>query len=157
MRAFANGAARALVTTLAVVLLADALLGGLTGTLSSAGGGPDTPWWVTGHLVERLRWLVFGLLTLVALRLPPLAALVDAAPTPAAAWRLVGGLAVAVPLLWLAAFWVVQGAIFTAFDRWDVDGSAYLAAGYYRRAAAGYAPWLLGGIASLLASRHVDQ
>lgn len=156
MRAFAIGAARALVATLVVVLLADALLGALTGALSSAGGGPDAPWWVTGHLMERARWLVFGLLVLAALRLPPLAALLDAAPTPVAAWRLVGALAIAVPLLWLAAFWVVQAAIFTAFDRWDIDGQAYLASGYYRRVVAGYAPWLLGGVACLLASRHVE-
>ena len=67
-----------------------------------------------------------------------------------------GGLAAAVPLLWLAAFWLVQATIFTVFDRWDIDGQAYLSTDYYRRVFAGYAPWLLGGIACLVASRHVD-
>ncbi len=61
-----------------------------------------------------------------------------------------------IPLLWLAAFWLVQATIFTVFDRWEIDGQAYLAADYYRRVFAGYAPWLLGGIACLVASRHVN-
>lgn len=156
MRAIAVGAARALVATLVVVLIVDALIGVLTGLLATVGGGPDAPWWITGHLVERSRWLVFALLMLVAVRTPPLAALVDAPLTSAAAWRVVGALAIAVPLLWLVAFWIVQATIFTAFDRWDVDGQAYLGADYYRRVVAGYAPWLLGGVACLVASRHVE-
>lgn len=156
MRAFAVAAARALVVTLLVVLVVDASIGTLTGVLSSVGGGPDEPWWITGHLVERTRWLVFGLLTLGAVRTGPVASLLDAPLAPAAAWRVVGALAIAVPLLWLAAFWVVQATIFTAFDRWGVDGQVYLAADYYRRVVAGYAPWLLGGIAILVASRHVE-
>ena len=156
MHAFAVSAARALVATLVVVLLADALLGVLTGAVSSVGGDPGAPWWITGHVVERARWVVFGLLLLGAARATPLRSLVDVPLTTAAAWRLVGGLAVAVPLLWLAAFWLVQATIFTVFDRWEIDGQAYLAADYYRRVFAGYAPWLLGGIACLVASRHVD-
>ncbi|MFN7977581.1 MAG: hypothetical protein U0P30_05550 [Vicinamibacterales bacterium] len=156
MRAFAISAARALVATLVVVLVVDALIGVFTGALSTVGGGPDAPWWLTGHLVERTRWVVFGLLLVAAARVGPLVALLDAPPSAAAAWRLVGALAVAVPLLWLAAFWVVQATIFTAFDRWDVDGQVYLAADYYRRVVAGYAPWLLGGVACLMASRHIE-
>lgn len=156
MRAFAVSAARALVATLVAVLVVDALIGALTGVLSSVGGGPDAPWWITGHLVERTRWLVFGLLTLVTVRTGPLAPLLDAPPSPSAAWRVVGALAIAVPLLWLAAFWIVQATIFTVFDRWDVDGQVYLAADYYRRVVAGYAPWLLAGVACLMASRHVE-
>lgn len=156
MRAFAISAARALVATLLLVLVVDALIGVFTGALSTVGGGPDAPWWITGHLVERTRWLVFGLLALAAVRTGPAATLLDAPLSPAAAWRVVGALAIAVPLLWLAAFWVVQATIFTAFDRWDVDGQVYLAADYYRRVVAGYAPWLLAGVACLMASRHVE-
>ncbi len=156
MHAFAVSAARALVATLVVALLADALLGVLTGAVSSVGGDPGAPWWITGHVVERARWVVFGLLLLAVARATPLRTLVDGPITTAAAWRLVGGLAVAVPLLWLAAFWLVQATIFTVFDRWEIDGQAYLAADYYRRVFAGYAPWLLGGIACLVASRHVN-
>lgn len=156
MHAFAVSAARALVATLVVVLMADALLGALTGAVSSVGGGPGAPWWITGHLVERARWVVFGLLLLAVARATPLRTLVDIPLTTAAAWRLVGGLAITVPLLWLASFWLVQATIFTVFDRWDIDGQAYLTTDYYRRVFAGYAPWLLGGIAGLVASRHVD-
>lgn len=156
MRAFATGAARALVAVLFVALVADGLLGLLTGAVASMGGGSEAPWWITGHVAERARWLAFGLLVLGALRVPPLAPRLDPPPTAAAAWRLVGVLAVTVPLLWLAALWIVQAALFTAFDRWDVDGQAYLAGDYYRRVVAGYAPWLLAGVACLVASRHVE-
>lgn len=156
MRGFAISAARALVATLIVVLVADASIGALTGALSAAGGGPGAPWWATGHLLERSRWAVFGLLVLGAARVAPVVLQLDRPPTSAAAWRMVGALAIAVPLLWLAALWIMQATIFTVFHRWDVDGQAYLAADYYRRVAAGYAPWLAGGIACLLASRHVE-
>ena len=156
MRAFVLSAARALVAVLVVALVADGLLGLLTGAASSMGGGSEAPWWITGHVAERTRWLVFGLLLLGALRVPPLASRLDAPLTPPAAWRLVGVLAMTVPLLWLAALWIVQAALFTAFDRWDVDGQAYLAGDYYRRVAVGYAPWLLAGAACLTGSRHVE-
>jgi hypothetical protein len=62
--------------------------------------------------------------------------------------------ALVVPLLWTLALWIVQAAIFTAADRWDVDGQVFLSADYYRRLLAGYAPWLLAGAAALVLSRH---
>lgn len=156
MTAFASSAARALLVVTVVALAADALLGGLTGAVSSVSGGPLAPWWVTGHVVERSRWVVFALLLAAAARriVPADAADGDARAT--AAWRAVGVAALVVPLLWVAALWIVQAAIFTAADRWDLDGQIYLSADYYRRVLAGYAPWLLAGAAAIVLSRHAS-
>lgn len=154
MTAVATQAARALVVVAAVALVADALLGGLAGAVSSVGGGPAAPWWVNGHVVERSRWVVFALLLVATARwiLPDEPAAMAA--RPGAAWRTVGIATLVVPLLWMAALWIVQATIFTVADRWDIDGQAYLSADYYRRVLAGYAPWLLGGAAAIVLSRH---
>lgn len=154
MTVFAASAARALVVVTVVALAADALLGGLTGAVSSVGGGPSAPWWVTGHVVERSRWVVFALLLAAsAVRLFG-AGLADNAPRATAAWRAVGVAALVVPLLWVAALWIVHATIFTVADRWDIDGQVYLSADYYRRVLANYAPWLLAGAAALVLGRH---
>lgn len=137
----------------AVALVADALLGVLTGTLSSVSAGPAAPWWVAGHVLERSRWLVFALLATAVARL--VADDGDAAVSRPAAWRAVGVAAIAVPLLWTLALWLVQAVIFTAADRWAIDGEIFRSGDYYRRTFAAYAPWLLGGIAALVAQRHV--
>jgi len=146
---------RALLAVVAVALVADALLGALTGALSSIGGGPSAPWWVNGHVVERSRWVVFALLV-TGLAGGPMGSLADAPATPASAWRLVGALALVVPLLWIVALWIVQASLFTVAGRWDVDGLFFLSADYYRRVFADYAPWLLGGSAALVLSRHAS-
>lgn len=147
---------RALVAVAVVALVADALLGLVTGAVSSVGGGPSAPWWVAGHVLERSRWVVFALLLVALVRRPAMRDRLEGLSTSAAAWRLAGGLALVVPLLWTLASWVVQAVLFTVADRWDVDGQVFFSAGYYRQLFAGYAPWLLGGAASLVLSRHAD-
>lgn len=156
MRALTASATRALLLVAVVALVADALLGGLTGALSSVAGGPSTPWWVSGHVLERSRWVVFALGLLVLVRRPPIADLVDALDSPPAVWRLVGTLTLALPLLWTLSSMAVSAALFTIADRWDIDGQVFLSAGYYRQAFAGYAPWLLGGMAGLVLARHAS-
>lgn len=147
-------AARAFVVTTLVALAADALLGALTELVGAVAGGPSPPWWVAGHVVERSRWVMFALLLAGSARAvgPESRDLVVPGP---AAWRLVGRLALVVPLLWLVALWIVQAILFTVAGRWDIDGQVYLSADYYRRVFAGYVPWLLGGAAALVGSRHV--
>lgn len=155
MREFTIAVVTALAVTLAVVLAADAMIGALAGAMASVAGGPGAPWWITGHLVERVHWLVFALLLGAVVRSPLGVSWLAAPITGAVAWRLVGLGAMVVPLLWIAALWVVRAAIFTVFDRWGIDGQGFLSVDYYRSIAAGYVPWLLGGLACLMASRHV--
>jgi len=148
-------AARAFVAITVVALLADALLGFIISGLGALGGPPGAPWWVSGHVPERSRWVVFALLLVAVARSPLLAAVVT--PLPAAtAWRAAGRLAILVPLLWIVALWLVQATLFTVAGRWDIDGRTFLEPDYYRRLFAGYTPWLLGGAAALVASRHVE-
>lgn len=149
-------AARALIAVTAVALVADASLGALTASLGALGSTSGGPWWVAGHLPERGRWLVLALL------LVPLARRLSAGePAPwalsnAAVWQLVARLALLLPLVWIVALWIVQAALFTVAGRWDIDGQIFLSGDYYRRIFAGYAPWLLGGTAALVGSRHVE-
>lgn len=154
--ALVDAAVRALAAVAAVTLVADALLGLVTGAVSSVGGGPSAPWWVAGHVLERSRWVVFALLLMALARGSAMRERLEAFTTPAGAWRLVGVLALVVPLAWMAASWIVQAVLFTVADRWDIDGQVLLSAGYYRQLFAGYAPWLLGGAASLVLSRHAS-
>lgn len=147
-------AVRAFLVVVGVALGVDALLGVLTGAVSSVGGGPGGPWWVSGHVLERSRWLVFVLLLAVALRTAPLGDPLDALTAPREAWRLVGTLSMLIPVLWIVASWIVQAALFTLADRWDVDGQIFRSPDYYRQLFAGYAPWLLGGAASVVLGRH---
>lgn len=156
MRFQVDSTTRALLAVVAVALVADALLGALTGAVSSVGGGPSAPWWVNGHLVERSRWVVFVLLLWGLVRVGPVAELASPLDRAGAAWKLVGVLAITVPLLWMLALWLVQAALFTAAGRWDIDGQVFFSADYYRRVLAGYAPWLLGGAAALVLSRHAS-
>lgn len=142
-------AARALVVATVAALAADGLLAAFTAVDALGSGGG--PWWVAAHLVERGRWVVFALLVVAwAARMAP----VDSG-SAAAAWRAVGAGVIVVPLLWIAATWLVQAVLYTVAGRWDIDGRMFLELELYRRALIGYAPWLLGGIATLLVSRHV--
>lgn len=156
MRVHTFSAVRALLVVAVVALVADAGLGALAGLLSSVDGGPVALWWVSGHVVERSRWVVFALGLLALARCGPVADLVGGVETPSTAWRLVGVLALIVPLLWTASSWIVQAVLFTVADRWDVDGQIFASPGYYRQVFAGYAPWLLGGAASLVLARHAS-
>lgn len=152
----AAASVRALLAVVVVALVADLLLGLVTGAVSSVGGGPSAPWWVAGHVLERSRWVVFVLLLVAMVRAPAIRDRLDGLTTAAAAWRLAGLLALVVPLLWTVAAWAVQAVLFTVADRWDVDGQVFFSAGYYRQLFAGYAPWLLGGAAGLVMSRHAQ-
>jgi hypothetical protein len=143
-------AAGAFLTAMVAALVVDALLGGFTAVLSvtPASGAPS--WWVSAHLVERSRWIVLALLGLLLGR-----RLERPSADRADVWRVVGIVVIAAPVAWFAAGWIVQAVLFTVAGRWDVDGRAYLAADYYRRLLTSYLPWLLGGAATLAASRHV--
>lgn len=141
--------ARALVVATVAALAADGLLAAFTAVDALGAGGE--PWWVAAHLVERGRWVVFAaLLVPWAARLAPL----DSGST-AATWRAVGTAVIVVPLLWIAATWIVQAVLYTVAGRWDLDGRVFLELELYRRAVIGYLPWLLGGVVTRVASRHV--
>lgn len=148
----ARAAAWAFVAAVVTALVADGALT-LFNALADLGRG-GSPWWVQAHVVERGRWVVVAVLLVpLAARLAPAEGNV-AADAPAA-WRAVGAAVMIVPLLWILATWVVQATLYTVADRWDVDGRVFLASGYYGRLFMGYAPWLLGGIVTRVASRHV--
>ena len=148
----ATAMARAFVVAVVTALVADGALALFNGLTDLGGGG--SPWWVQAHLVERGRWVVTALLLMpLAARLaPPEVSVAADAP---AAWRAVATAVIVVPLLWILATWIVQATLYTVADRWDVDGRVFLASGYYGRLFMGYAPWLLGGIVTRMASRHV--
>lgn len=151
-----DAAARAFVAVAIVAMIADALLAAFTGAAAAAGGEAGSPWWVTAHVLERGRWVLFALFSVAAARLIPVGGLAAAAGTRGAVWRAVGAAAIAVPLLWIAATWAVQAALFTVAGRWAIDGAVFLTAAPYRRALVGYAPWLLAGAAAIVAARHVE-
>ncbi|MEP7117408.1 MAG: hypothetical protein ABI880_07495 [Acidobacteriota bacterium] len=155
MSALFGSAGRALLAVVVVALTVDALLGGLNGALSGFLGAPAGPWWMTGHVLERSRWVVFVLLFNASARWWLGSEALDASLPAPAVWRLVGTLAILVPLVWIVAQWLVLATLFTVAGRWDIDGLTYLSVDYYRRVFAGYAPWLLGGAAALVGSRHV--
>ncbi len=147
-------AGRAFLVATVVALAVDGVLAALASLVSLTGSAGAAPWWVAAHLVERGRWVVVALLLAAAGGRVTVGA--DTAPPDAAAiWRAVGGMAMAAPLVWIAATWIVQATLYTVADRWDIDGQVFLASGYYQRLLADYAPWLLGGATTLVASRHV--
>jgi hypothetical protein len=69
-------------------------------------------------------------------------------------WRRVGQAVLVVPVLWTVAGWVVSAAVFTLADRWAIDGQVFRTPGYYRSLVVEYAPWIVGGGAVMLWSRH---
>lgn len=120
--------------------------------------GGAAPWWVTAELIDRGRWVVFaGLLWLLAPHL--LRGWREAAPAgegeQADAWRRVSMLVWTLPLLWVAATWLVSAARFTALGSWDTEGLAFVSADYYRALLLDYAPWLMGGAVVRVMGRHV--
>ena len=143
-------AAGAFLAAMAAALVVDAVLAGFTAALAVTPASAAPPWWVSAHLVERSRWIVLALLGCSS----------DGGSSGRALTRRPCGgssgcAVIAVPVAWFAAGWIVQAVLFTVAGRWDVDGRAYLAADYYRRLLTSYLPWLLGGAATLAASRHV--
>lgn len=152
-----RSAARAFLVAMAAAFAADAVLSTLTRLVDVTGAGTGTPWWVAAHVVERGRWVALALLFVAASGRAGTAsdAASDATSDDVHAWRTVGAATVAVPLLWIAATWIVQAVLFTAAGRWDVDGRVFLAADYYRGLFIAYAPTLLGGLTTLGVSRHI--
>jgi len=121
------------------------------------GGG--APWWITAEVIERGRWVVFaGLLWLLA---PPLLrGWHEAAPRvvderSGEAWRRVSLLVWTMPLLWVAATWLVSAVRFTALGSWGTDGLAFVSPEFYRALLLDYAPWLMGGAVVRAVGRHV--
>ncbi len=117
------------------------------------------PWWITANLVERGRWVAFALLLwrVAPLLIEP----VGATPAPWTAgprdtWRRVGVAVAVVPLLWVAATWMVSAVRFTLLGTWDTDGRVFQSADYYSRLLVDLAPWLLSGAAVTMVSRHVE-
>lgn len=122
------------------------------------GGG--APWWVTAEVIERGRWVVFAVL----LRMAGPRLLTSSASSltfsegdadRAAAWQRVGLLVLVLPLLWIAATWVVSAVRFTALDSWGTEGLAFRSTDYYRALLLDYAPWLMGGAVVRGVGRHV--
>jgi hypothetical protein len=146
-------AARALLAITVAALAVDALLAALSAVTDVAGRDVAPSWWVAGHLVTRGRWVVFSLIAAAVLSRSGIAD--DAAVDPSRVWRWMGVAALLAPLGWIAATWLVQAILFTAADRWDVDGLIFASPDYYRSVVREYVPWLLGGAVALAAARHV--
>lgn len=151
--AFVAATAAALVIDAALQLALDAV------RVSAFGGG--TPWWVTAHLIERGRWVVFALLLwALAPRLIGAEGALDHPPGAAAsgrveAWRLVAIAVVAVPLLWIGATWTVSAVRFTLLGSWPYDGRVFVSPDYYRGLALDLAPWFLASGTLMGVRRHL--
>jgi hypothetical protein len=123
-------AAAFVAATVAALVVDAALQLALDAVAVSAYG--SAPWWITAHLAERGRWVMFAaLLWWLAPHLVPPAALTPVTETAGArdeaeAWRQVGIAVIAVPLLWVVATLVVD-----------------------------YAPWPLAGVTVLGLRRHL--
>ncbi len=147
-------ASRAFLATAVAALVTDALLQTALGAMSVREPGGGAPWWVAAHLVDRGRWVVFAALLVAASWRVRTGA--GSEPDAGTIWRSVGLWAMAVPVLWTLAGWLVTAIVFTAARRWDIDGRVFLEPSYYRVLLAAYTPWLLGGAAAIAMSRHVD-
>lgn len=150
MPSWVRPASLAFLAATVAALVVDAILQGLIGVAQVTSQASTAPWWVTAHLVDRGRWVALAALLVVASR-----ALPDE-PCRSRAWRVTGTAVMAIPLLWVAAQWIVTAILFTLARRWDVDGRVFLEAGYYRGLLEAYVPWLLAGAAVVSASSHMD-
>lgn len=153
MRAYA---AAFLVATLAALVVDAVLQLALDAVRVSAHGG-GAPWWITAHLIERGRWVVLAwLLWALGPRvLDGSPGANDGRPAPAEAWRRVAVAVTMVPLLWIAATWVVTAVRFTLLGSWDTDGRVFASADYYRGLLLDLAPWLMATAAVFAVRRHV--
>ena len=153
--------------TVCASLVADAALQLALSGLSVSRYGSGAPWWITAHVVERGRWVAFSALVWwIAPRV--LRSAVGSenegatlSPLPrdheerTEAWRHAGLSAIAVPVLWVLATWIVSAARFTLVGSWSTDGLVFLSPGYYRGVLVEYAPWLMAGVAVLGVRRHL--
>ena len=149
--AFVTAAAAALVVDAGLQLALDAV------AVSAYGGG--APWWITAHLIERGRWVVFAVLVwCLAPRVLSREDVMDeprASRDAAEAWRQTGVAVMTIPLLWVLATWMVSAVRFTLLGSWSTDGLVFLSSGYYRGLLVDYAPWLMAGVTVLGVRRHV--
>jgi len=149
-------AAAFLAATIAALVVDAALQLGLEAVRVSAFGG-GAPWWVTAHLSERGRWVV---LALILWWLAPglLANGADSgslSTTPSEAWRRVAIAVIFVPLVWIAATWIVTAARFTLLASWNTDGRVFLSVDYYRGLLLDLAPWAMAAAVVSAARRHL--
>jgi hypothetical protein len=149
--AFAVGAA--------VALVVDVVLQNALATVRSPGVLSMTPWWVVGRLMERSTWVAAALLVWTfAPRFSPVITIIwpqDHVVSRPAAFDIVGRLMLALPLLWLAATWLVWVVKITFVGGWASEGRIFVAGYYYYNVLLGYAPWAGGGLSLLMLRRHV--
>jgi hypothetical protein len=140
-----------------VALVVDAAMQLATDAIRVSPYGGGAPWWVTAHLIERGRWVVFALIVraieprLTGTGTPP--ALTG---TPASeAWRQVAIAIVAVPLAWIVSTWIASAIRFTLLGSWGFDGRVFLSVDYYRGLTIDLVPWMMAAAALMAARRHL--
>ncbi|MCC7126129.1 MAG: hypothetical protein IT178_14865 [Acidobacteria bacterium] len=122
----------------------------------TVGGGSGSPWWLVAGVIERGRWVALaGLLWLVAPRLLPHSADGAAPLARADVWQRVALLVLVLPLLWIAATWLVSALRFTALGSWTTEGRVFVAPEYYHGLLLDYAPWVIGGVVTRAVGRHL--
>ena len=142
-------------------LLVDAALQNAIAAAQSPGVGSLAPWWVIGHIVERSVWVAAALLAWLAS--PTLSRALsgllprDHAIGRADALQVVGRSMMSVPLVWLAATWLVLAVKMTLVGSWGTEGRVFISSYYYSVVLLGYAPWAGGGITLLALSRHATN
>jgi hypothetical protein len=148
-------AAAFLAATIAALVVDAALQLGLEAVRVSGFGG--APWWVIAHLIERGRWVVLALLLwwLAPRFFTDGAESQSLSTAPSEAWRRVAVAVIAVPLLWIAATWIVSAARFTLLGSWDTDGRVFLSGDYYRGLLLDLAPWGMAAAVLSAARRHL--
>jgi hypothetical protein len=148
--AFVVATVAALVIDAALQLAIDAV------RVSAYGGG--APWWITAHIVERGRWVVMAALMWGIA--PRLGSAEHAVPLGAesrrAAWRDVAVAVAAVPLLWIAATWVVTALRFTLLGSWASDGRVFVSPDYYRGLLLDLTPWLMASATLWIVRPHLE-
>ena len=149
--AFVVATIAALVIDAALQLAIDAV------RVSAYGGG--APWWITAHLVERGRWVVLAaLMWWIAKRFGSAAegAVPLGAESRRTAWRDVAIAVAAVPLLWIAATWVVTALRFTLLGSWTSDGRVFVSPDYYRGLLLDLTPWLMASATLWVVRPHLE-
>lgn len=144
-----------------MALLVDAALQNAIAAVQSPGVDSLAPWWVIGRVVERSVWVAAALL--IWLASPMLSRSVSDVLPPghppgrAAAFRFVGRVMIAAPLVWVAATWLVLAVKMTLVGSWGTEGRVFISSYYYSAVLLGYAPWAGGGMALLALSRHATE
>jgi hypothetical protein len=152
-------AAVALLMGSVVALVADAIMQNLLDA-ARVTGRQLSPWWITGHVMERSTWVAAALLVWLSAAVlapnPATSGVEAEAPwSRATIFLLVGRGMMALPLVWTLATWMVWAVKITLMDSWDSEGRVFLATSYYRSILLNYFPWFAGGVAVITISRHV--